>query len=100
MTSQQTAHDEPVTSSCWCCGSDFPETSLLRLGARPEAAVCLQCATFLHRRRTEHDDALDVSIASRGRSVIRRARSLVINHGWQNVPLIGPVLRRFDTWLP
>ena len=99
MTSPRRAHDEPVTSNCWCCGDEFPETSLLRLGARPEAAVCLQCATYLHRR-TEHDDALAPSMASRGRSVIRRARSLVINHGWQNVPVIGLVLRRFDRWLP
>ncbi|WP_371406803.1 hypothetical protein OHA10_14945 [Kribbella sp. NBC_00662] len=34
---------------CWCCGNQFEEQDLVRLGSHPEVGVCSGCARFLHR---------------------------------------------------
>src|SRR3954470_24904220 len=86
--------------ACWCCGQPTPEANVLRLGEHPEAAVCLGCAHFLHQRARAQEDAARPSLAARARDVLRAARGLVVRHGWQNLPVIGPLLRRLDTRLP
>jgi hypothetical protein len=85
---------------CWCCGRTFPESSLFRLGAHPEAAVCFVCARFLHRQARQRADALHPSTSARARSVVRHARATVMDHGWQGRPVVGPALRWIDRFLP
>jgi hypothetical protein len=85
---------------CWCCGKSYPEAALVRLGMHPEVAVCFACARFLDRRATEQIDALRPSAAARGRTVVRQARSTVIEHGWQHLPILGTLLRWIDKRLP
>lgn len=99
MTSPEIAVKESG-SRCWCCGRTYPESALLRLGEHPEVAVCFGCARFLHRRATEEADAFRPSVAARGRSVVRHARRTVMKHGWQGRPVVGPVLRWVDRFLP
>lgn len=60
------------TSSCWCCGMDKFEEQLLRLGARPGAAVCLDCVACLLARvgaGVVHQLVANVSAASRSNLV-------------------------------
>jgi hypothetical protein len=91
---------QPVAPVCWCCGGEYEEQDLLRLGMHPEVSVCLQCARFLQRRAAEREDELHPSLAARVRDVVRGARDLVIRHGWHNRPVIGRLLRRIDRHLP
>jgi hypothetical protein len=37
------------TPACWCCGAEFEERDLVRLGSHPEVGVCFGCARFLQR---------------------------------------------------
>lgn len=78
-------------SSCWCCGRDQPETGLLRLGARPEAAICLDCVPHLRQRARAHEDPPFVvrQLHAGG----NRVRDLVTTIGLRNQPVIGPALR-------
>lgn len=78
-------------SACWCCGRDRPETGLLRLGARPEAAICLDCVPHLRQRARAHEDppALVRHLHASG----NRVREVVVATGIHNKPLIGPTLR-------
>jgi hypothetical protein len=87
---------------CWCCGKPFPESRLVRLGSHPEAAVCFQCAKFLRRRANEEDDQLhgNRSPAAVARAAIQQGRGIVVSHGWQRKPLVGPVLRGIGKLLP
>jgi hypothetical protein len=104
MTAQTVAGTSEAGPSdevaCWCCGQPTPESDVLRLGEHPEAAVCLGCAHFLHQRARAREDAARPSPAARAREVLRAARGLVVRRGWQNRPVIGPLLRRLDTRLP
>jgi|SRR4051812_48276501 hypothetical protein len=86
--------------ACWCSGQLLSEPDVLRLGEHPEAAVCLGCAHFLHQRARAREDEARPSPAARARDVLQAARGLVVRHGWQSRPVIGPLLRRLDTWLP
>jgi hypothetical protein len=96
--------DEEMDSepTCWCCGRHYPEDRLVRLGTQPEAAVCFQCAKFLHRRAREQNDVLRDShgLAARGRVVFKTGREVVLRHGWQNGRFSGPVLRWIDKLTP
>ena len=96
---RQTAESDPV---CWCCGRQYSEERLVRLGSRPEAAVCFTCARFLRRRAKEQEDALRGArgLAARGRWALRSSRDFVLAHGWQNGRISGPVLRWIDKLLP
>ena len=87
---------------CWCCGRLCPEERLVRLGTRPEAGVCFQCAKHLHRRAREQNDVVRGShgVAARGRVVFQTGRDTVIRHGWQNGRVSGPLLRWFDKFMP
>ena len=87
---------------CWCCGRGFAEERLVRLGARPEAAVCLQCSRFLHRRAKSKADALATgrTLAARTRAGAANGRAFVIGHGWHRGHVLGPVARLVDRFLP
>jgi hypothetical protein len=91
---------EPTTPVCWCCGGDFEDRDLVRLGMHPEVGVCLQCAHFLQRRAAEREDERHPSPAARVRAVVRGVRDQVISRGWHHRPVIGRLLRRIDRHLP
>lgn len=96
-------HDEAEPEpTCWCCGQPFPEDRLVRLGTRPEAGVCFQCAKFLHRRAREQNDVVSGNhgLTARGRAVFRNGREVVLRHGWQNGRISGPILRWIDRFTP
>lgn len=105
MSSRHVAVEDDETEperTCWCCGRHYPEDRLIRLGTRPEAAVCFQCAKFLHRRAREENDVLRDShrLAARGRVVFKTGREVVLRHGWQDGRFSGPVLRWIDKLTP
>ncbi len=87
-------------SVCWCCGAERAESELLHLDQHPEVGVCARCARWLHRRARQREDEQRPSPAAWLRGGIRSARSVVIQHHWQDRPVIGPLLRRLDRHLP
>jgi len=89
---------EPL--ECWCCGSGYPESQLVRLGSHPEVGVCLRCAHFLHRQARGREDALRRSPASRLRDGLRSAQALVTRRRWHQKPFIGRPLRWLGRRLP
>jgi hypothetical protein len=86
--------------ACWCCGQLRPESDVVRLGAHPEAAVCLRCAHFLHQQARGREDAASPSPAARVRDGLRAGRRLVMRRGWHQAPVLGPVLRWLGRRLP
>lgn len=95
-----TADGAPREVACWCCGHRVPEDAVVRLGGHPEVAVCLRCAHFLHQQAREREDAARPSPAARLRDGLRAGRRLVMERGWHQKPLIGPLLRRLGPRLP
>ena len=85
---------------CWCCGTPNPPSRLLQLNGHPEVEVCLECARYLALRAGERRDQLRPSLTGRLRDVLRAARGLVVGHGWQRLPIIGPVLRWIGRFTP
>jgi hypothetical protein len=78
-------------STCWCCGRQQPETRLLRLSARPDAAVCLDCVAHLRQRARAHEDPPPV--ARQLNTIASRLRGAVMIIGLHKKPVIGPLLR-------
>jgi hypothetical protein len=66
---------------------------LVHLGTHPEVTVCLRCAHFLHQQAGQREDALRPSLAGRLRDGLRRARRMVMAHGWHQRPVLGRPLR-------
>jgi hypothetical protein len=99
MTSPAAAAEEGQ-SRCWCCGRALPEAELVPLGAHPEAAVCLRCARDLVRRARELQDQGGQSLGARARSLLNEGRSVVVRHGWHNLPVVGPALRWLGDHIP
>ncbi|GAA1567868.1 hypothetical protein GCM10009742_07250 [Kribbella karoonensis] len=89
-----------VTPRCWCCGGEFAERELVRLGSHPEVGVCLRCVRFLQRRAAERYDAQQPSAGRWLRVGVRRARAWFVARGWHQLPLAGWILRRIDRHLP
>lgn len=85
---------------CWCCGNQFEEQDLVRLGSHPEVGVCSGCARFLHRRAVAQDDQRRTSPAGQIRAAIAAVRDWIIAHNWHRLPLLGPLLQRLDRHLP
>ena len=100
MTTQPAIEESGGRASCWCCGQEQPETSVVRLGNHPEVAVCLRCAHFLHQQARGREDAQRTSPAARARDGLRAARRFVIRHGWHRKAGIGPLLRRLGRHTP
>jgi hypothetical protein len=94
----EAAEDEMVP--CWCCGQPRPADRVIHLGSRPEVAVCLACAHFLHQRARAREDQLRPSLAGRGRDLLRDGRQLVMRRGWHQAPGVGRVLRWAGRRLP
>ena len=87
-------------SVCWCCGSEYPEARIIRLGARPEAGVCLQCTISLRsaaRRREPHAGNWPARTVL---EAVDRARGAVMRRRWQHHPIFGSLLRRINRHLP
>ncbi|RZU13904.1 hypothetical protein EV645_4761 [Kribbella rubisoli] len=91
---------QPPAPLCWCCGNQFEEHDLLRLGSHPEAAVCFNCARFLHRRAVGQEDQRRTTLAGRIRTGITGVREWIIAHNWHRLPLLGSLLQRLDRHLP
>lgn len=90
----------PHPSQCWCCGAVDDPARLIRLGAHPEVAVCIRCAHSLSKWAWELEDQSRAGLAVRARDRLRRMRKSVMRHGWQNKPIIGPLLRRVGRFTP
>ncbi|TDF95363.1 hypothetical protein E1809_12500 [Arthrobacter terricola] len=87
-------------AACWCCGSEYPEWRIVRLGAHPEAGVCLSCTVSLRStaRRRETSSANWPARAVLG--AVDRARGAVMKRQWQHLPVFGSLLRRINRHLP
>jgi hypothetical protein len=90
--------DVPSGSSCWCCGREKPQSRLLRLGARPEAAVCTDCA--MHLRRRAGAQATRNPVIRHLHTAGNRVRDGVMATGVHKKPVVGPVLRWINRRLP
>lgn len=86
--------------TCWCCGSEYRESELVRLGRHPEVGVCLRCARWLQRRATQRHDELKPSASARVRGGVRLAREWVISNRWHERGRLGAFLRWLDHHLP
>jgi ribosome-binding protein aMBF1 (putative translation factor) len=100
MTTQPAVEESGDRISCWCCGQEQPEASVVRLGNHPEVAVCLRCAHFLHQQARGREDAQRASPAARARDALRTVRRAVIRRGWHRKAFIGPLLRRLGRHTP
>jgi NAD-dependent SIR2 family protein deacetylase len=93
-------HASALVTRCWCCGEEFPEAELVRLGQHPEVGVCLNCAAWLRRRAVLRRDEQHPSPAGRVRARIHAVREMVIKRGWHERGRLGAVLRWLDRHLP
>jgi len=96
-TAAETARREDSVA-CWCCGGQYPEHQVLRLGSHPEVAVCLGCARYLNRRAREHGPS--TAAVQRVRGVAQAARRAAVDRGWHEKPVIGRALRWLDRHSP
>lgn len=96
----QPDHASAVVPRCWCCGRDFTEAELVRLGDHPEVGVCLGCANWLRRRAQLRRDEQQPSTMGRVRKAIHRIREYVISKGWHERGRLGALLRWLDRHLP
>lgn len=92
--------DSDEERECWCCGTPNAPARLLQLNGHPEVGVCLECARYLALQAGERSDQLRPTSAGRVRDVLRAGRRLVVSHGWQRRPIIGPVLRWIGRFTP
>lgn len=90
----------PSSTACWCCGGDYADTQLVRLGEHPEVGSCLDCAVWVKRRAATRRHEQHPSIAGRLSSGLDIVRNAVIARGWHERGTLGMVLRRVDRWLP
>ena len=100
MSQPAVATDTVEVSRCWCCGQEYAEADLVRLGSHPEVGVCFRCARFLSRKAQEAQDRKHPSAAGRARAVLNRGRDTAIEHGWHRLPVVGPALRWLGDHLP
>jgi hypothetical protein len=100
MMTVQPDHASAVVPHCWCCGSDFSEAELVRLGNHPEVGVCLACANWLRRRAQQRHDEQHPSTTRHVRAAIHRVRNFVIEKGWHERGRLGALLHRLDRHLP
>lgn len=93
-------HEPAPPTGCWCCGRDFPDDELVRLGAHPEVGLCRGCAITVRRRALARHHQRHPSVAGRLRGLVDTVRNHVITRGWQQRGLLGALLRRIDRYLP
>ena len=99
MTSATRPERAPSTA-CWCCGGDFPEAELVRLGEHPEVGLCLDCAVWVKRRAVARNQEQHPSLPGLLSRGLDTARNAVITRGWHERGRVGVLLRRIDRWLP
>lgn len=99
MTSE-TDKQSPADPQCWCCGSQYPETDLVRLCQHPRGRSLPQGAHWLRRRATARHDEQHHTLAGQLRGVLQAARDHVINRGWHQRGHLLALLRRIDRHLP
>ncbi|PYI64519.1 hypothetical protein CVV68_21740 [Arthrobacter livingstonensis] len=75
---------------CWCCGRKFSEAEVLRLGARPEAGVCVNCTISLRRRARERMAESQGTWSRWQARILRRGQECIMEHRWHERPVIGP----------
>lgn len=85
---------------CWCCGAEYPDAELVRLGQHPEVGVCLRCARWLQRRAVQRYDEQHPSPAALLRGGIHAVRAAIIQRGWHRRGVLGTALRWIDRHLP
>jgi hypothetical protein len=85
---------------CWCCGTPFDDTDLTRLGDHPEVAVCSGCAHWLWRRARSQQAGGGVTPGAIARRAFHLARAGVVRVGMPDWPVVGPILRGLDRYLP
>ncbi len=98
--SVQPEQQQAEKTACWCCGTEYPETELVRLGQHPEVSVCLRCARWLQRRASQRYDVQHPSPGRRFRAAIHGVRTAVIRRGWHERGATGALLRWIDRHLP
>ncbi len=62
--------------------------------------MCIGCARFLQRRAKERHGQTHPSLAVNINTRVGHIRDLIIRHDWHRRPLIGPVLRWINRFLP
>lgn len=77
---------------CWCCGRKFPEVGILRLGARPEAGICVNCTISLRTRARERTADNQGAWSRWQAQALRRGRETIMHHHWHERPVLGPAL--------
>jgi len=95
-----TSGQDQTAASCWCCGREYSERELVRLGAHPEVGICFGCALDIKQRASQREDELRPSPAAGLRTAVRGLREWVIARDWHNRPIIGNLLRRLNRHLP
>ncbi len=100
MTAAETPGTQQPAPSCWCCSGEFAEVSLVRLGSRPEVAICLDCARYLNRRAIARRDEHRWTPLRPVRRGVQHIRDWVIENGWHRRGLLGAFLRSINRFLP
>jgi len=100
MTTAATEHDQQARATCWCCGEEYDDAELTRLGSHPEVGVCSGCARWLARRARAGSGPDEQTLPARLRRGVDRARGQVMRAGIHDWPVVGPLLRRLDRHLP
>lgn len=85
---------------CWCCGQAYPDSDLVHLGDRPEVAVCLGCARYLHQRARRAQDGNSKAPGALLRTAVGRSREFVVERGLHRLPILGAPLRWLGDHLP
>lgn len=89
---------------CWCCDKEFPDDEVVHLGAHPEVSICFDCTRWVRRRARLRAGSGRRGIRVGLRRILRRSlarvRAGVVNRGWHDRAVIGPVLRWIDRRLP
>ncbi|MCS7482849.1 hypothetical protein ACFFQW_17820 [Umezawaea endophytica] len=98
--STQSDNTSASATECWCCGGEYAEAELTRLGTHPEVGVCRTCAQSLHRRAVERYDQNHPTVGARLRAIVGTVRSVVIRKGWHERRIIGGALHWIDRHLP
>src|SRR5690349_7694579 len=93
-------HEQAKRPTCWCCGKSFEEQDLSRLGSHPEVGVCAGCAHWLHRRARSSAETGTRTPGAVMRRAMAATRARVMRAGLQDLPVLGPMLRRLDRHLP
>lgn len=100
MTAAARRNEPAPPTGCWCCGRDFDDTELIRLGEHPEVGLCRACARWAKRRADALQHEQHPTAMGRLRGGIDVIRNNIIQRGWHERGWLGALLRRVDQHLP